>query len=124
MTRDWNIVRKILLAVEAMDAPNKVVVDGVDDKLVRDYAIVMYQGGLLRAEPKLSSGGGSIAHVHVFGLTWNGHELIDGIRKQEVFDAIVNALKTRDMGGATASLILEMSQAVARTMLGLTPPTH
>jgi DNA-binding transcriptional ArsR family regulator len=83
MKRDMDLVREILLAVEAVDDHSLhelPVIDGYDQQLVGSHIEIMQEAGLIDAmDCRDLSGGYWIPKK----LTWEGHEFLDQIRPTE-----------------------------------------
>ncbi|MHB0763180.1 DUF2513 domain-containing protein [Stutzerimonas sp. NM35] len=99
MKRDWELVRKILMAVEGLQSGAQAVtgrdVPGYDHALVSYHIFLMKEAGLLDAT--CSSGFGSGRECHAFELTWAGHEFLDQIRTQGVWNKTVGIIREKGL---------------------------
>ncbi|MEG3086641.1 DUF2513 domain-containing protein [Sphingomonas sp. PB4P5] len=92
MKRDMDLVRAILLAVEAKDGPEGVwmeeaiVPEHPDTSERRKHFITMTEAGFFSCEPTRSkTNPDRIYNVLVFDLSWKGHEYLDAIRDPKVW---------------------------------------
>jgi hypothetical protein len=97
MTRDMDLVRKLLVYFDNKPDPGhieKPLIEGYDDSTIQNHLILMFDAGLLRAEPMRSSTSDRIIRVLPFDLTWQGHEFLEKIKNetlwQRVKETIVN----------------------------------
>ena len=90
MKRNMDLVRSILLAIEASeDDPRGWVelasFEGLSDTEVSYHVKLMDQAGLIEADD-LSTGGEDGFRWQAKGLTWDGHEFLDAARKNSVWE--------------------------------------
>ena len=88
MKRDLELVRKLLLYFEEKPdqaAIENVHVDGYDREAISYHLILLYEAGLIAAEPYLSKTSKRIIDVLPFRLTWEGHELLAAARNDSVW---------------------------------------
>ncbi len=87
MLRDMELVREILLALEAKPGPEvieTVNVEGYDDLAVRYHLILLAQAKLIDYEPVLTKTG-RVIRVLAFNLSWQGYEFLDAVRDEAVW---------------------------------------
>ncbi|MDH0494120.1 DUF2513 domain-containing protein [Comamonas aquatica] len=86
MKRDMEVVRKILLACEALPFGKSLgSLEGVDKDTYITHVVWMQQAGLVDANAQ--AGTGSFAKFAiVFGLTWEGCELADAMRDETLWE--------------------------------------
>lgn len=117
MKRDMDLVRRILLTMEA-DAPasgtDGIEIDGYDDETVAYHVIIMGEAGLL-----VVIDGSTLAGVNAIPerLTWAGHEFIESVRD----DAQWGNVKTQaeKAGGLVFEVIKSLASALMLRQLGL-----
>lgn len=117
MRLDKDLIRKILLAVEASDrTPGQGVdieIEGVSDEEVGYHVLLLSEAGYLVAE--------DIGHLaedlafEVQRLTFDGHELLDTMRDPEVWSRTKGALSKVGAGGL--QLAFEIGKAMVRKVL-------
>lgn len=114
MKRDMELVRSILLALEAVpedeQVPNPLVIDGYSEDSVGHHVHLMGEAGLLNTADITASCSTSDQAL-AFGITWAGHEFIDTMRSQEVWEQTKQAMK--DAGGGGFSMMLDFGKKVA-----------
>jgi hypothetical protein len=87
MTRDMELVRKILLALEAEPtgyAPQGFTVEGYDDETIGHHVRLMGQGGLLEVV-EISAQQDSSPTALPQSITWEGHEFIASAKEPAVW---------------------------------------
>ncbi len=104
MKRNFDLLRELLFLLEEKpdmspwlwkDPPS---IEGHDDKEVKYHLILLYQGGLVDGEPMRSTTSDRIIDMGaVFALTWEGHEFLEKIRSDDVWEGVKQ--KARSIGG-------------------------
>ncbi len=89
------LIRKILLTVEEKYVDtwlhsNEIEIDGYDMKTIGYHCAVLHDAGLLY-DYKGQYGDGELLQFGVGRLTWDGHEFLDKIKSDTVWN------KTKDM---------------------------
>lgn len=96
MQRDWEIIRKILLKIEALPTEDSTFTSNDLENV--DSSIVAYQMRLM-LDAKLIEGGCRDAigapFCHAFRLTWEGHEFLDTVRNDTVWNELKKQAKTK-----------------------------
>lgn len=94
MQRDMELIRKILFTIEDkyvdtwLDS-GKMQIDGYDMKTVAYHCSILHDAGLV-SDYKGQYGGDELYFFGVGRLTWDGHELLDKIKSDTVWN------KTKD----------------------------
>ena len=117
MKRDMDLVRAILFAVEAMDSQgvlSELTLDDWHEDVVLQHAHLLRSAGFLNAFVT----GGSPTRMHVVGLTWQGHELIDSIRDEGIWGS-VKAKLGKVGGSASVDVLKALAIETAKELLGL-----
>jgi len=122
-----DIVRELLFLLEEKQATGiilhpDVVLPGRSSNAVGYHLQLLAQAGLVDAEIERSrSTPGRIILVHPFGLTWEGHELLDSIRDPEVWRRTKQG--AAKAGGLGFSFMVDLAKAygkhIAKERLGL-----
>jgi len=113
MKRDMDLVREIMLKVEALPPGPPVLyrIGEVVDLVLLNHLEMLIEAGLVRG--KISRSQGSRGDViGISTLTWEGHEWIDTVRDPRVWDETKATLQE---SGATPSF--ELTKAVATRIL-------
>ncbi|CAK3949093.1 DUF2513 domain-containing protein [Vibrio crassostreae] len=93
MKRDMELIRKLLLSVE--EHPRQLEIEGYDNEKVKYHALLLIEAGLLdgNVSDTLSNTSVVPSFISVNRLTWDGHEFLDSIRKEEVWNMIKTEFK-------------------------------
>ncbi|MFH4643571.1 DUF2513 domain-containing protein [Vibrio alginolyticus] len=95
MKRDMTLIREILLSIE--DNDKILPIDGFTPDSIESHAKLLIEAQLIE---RLSFGiGGHFATTTK--LTWSGHEFIDSIREEHVWDTIKTDFKEAGMSTIT-----------------------
>lgn len=113
MKRDMDLIRDLMLRVEAGDRTHP---PGVDE------AVVLYHKNLL-LEARLASGNAirgndRIQVVALSGLTWEGHELLDNIRSDSVWSKAKEKV-AESLPSASMDVLKATAAAMVAKMLGV-----
>ena len=94
MKRDWELVRKILTALESksstQDILNPKEVEGYNEETVSYHIQLLIEAGLI--EGTCSKVLNAPLHCVAYRLTWGGHEFIDEIRTDTVWNKVKRIL--------------------------------
>ncbi len=118
MKRDWELVRKILIAVEEIQSHSQQVdgnsIPGYDSPLVSYHIHLLKDAGLLEAtcstylnEPR---------ECYAFELTWQGHEFLDQIRPQNIWNKTVAMIREKGLD-LSFTTIKAAAAAVAKSLI-------
>ena len=119
MKRDMDLVRQIMLKIEELPAgpPVQFRMGEVEDPVMLAHLEMMIATGLVNGKITQPYGARG-AVIIVSGLSWEGHEWIDTVRSESVWESTKAALL--DKAGVVS---FELSKAVAtqlmRRQLGL-----
>lgn len=93
MKRDMELIRKLLLSIE--ENPDQLEVEGYDEDCIKYHSMLLIEAGLLDGDVSYYLSNTSIVpdFVSVNRLTWDGHEFLDNIRKEEVWNTIKTEFK-------------------------------
>jgi hypothetical protein len=115
MRRDLDLVRQLLLQIEALPAgpPAQYRAGEVEDPVLLAHLEMLIASGLVNG--KISRSQGSRGDViSISGLTWEGHEWVEMVRSQGVWNETKTALV--EHGGVMS---FELARAVAARILRL-----
>lgn len=108
MKRDMDIVRKILLAIEAEKngyAPNEFNIDGYDNEMIGYHILIMVEAGLIEGIINREVGHPTPT-AWATRLKWAGHEFLDAARESSRWEKAKSvAIKT---GGVTLDVLTEI----------------
>jgi hypothetical protein len=99
MKRDWDVIREILTEVEGLSAEDR---DGstyglgedcaTHDPTKSEHALLLYKSGYLSGMPMDTYGCTAIVSPE---LTWDGHDLLDTMRSNAVWERIKTISKEK-----------------------------
>jgi hypothetical protein len=114
MKRDWELVRQILIAVEALESHGQVVrssaIEGYDHELVAYHIHMLIESGLIDGTCSRSINGPRQCVARE--LTWPGHEFLDQIRSQKVWSRTLGLIREKGL-----DLSFETIKAAAGTVV-------
>jgi len=115
MKRDWDLIREILLKVEDTDSADAGIKASDfpkhPEELVNYNIHLLYQASLIEAID-VRTLCAPLDYI-VMRLTWSGHEFLDSIRSQTVWERITTYLSEKGLAisfeaiKATAPLVLK-----------------
>ena len=93
MKRDFDLMRKIMLAIESDDIfkPGFDIEDCTNEQF-KYHCNLLYQRGFTMADD-MSSAAGDFWQPN--GLTWEGHDYIDAVRDDTKYNRVVKTLKDK-----------------------------
>ncbi len=99
MKRDMELIRKILLTVEEKYVDtwlhsNEIEIDGYDMKTIGYHCAVLHDAGLLY-DYKGQYGDGELLQFGVGRLTWDGHEFLEKIKSDTVWNKTKETITTK-----------------------------
>jgi hypothetical protein len=100
MKRDMELIRKILLFLEARPFPKAELdlpIEGYERDVIRYHVLLLAQASLIDYEPEKTKTG-RIIKAHALGLNWAGHEFLDTVRSEKVWKKLLKYAK--DKGGS------------------------
>ena len=113
MKRDLDLVRQLLLQIEALPAgpPAQYRTSEIEDPVLLAHFELVLASGLVNGKISRSqSSRGDV--ISISGLTWEGHEWIETVRDQRVWNETKRTCI--DQAGA---LSFDLARAVARRLL-------
>jgi hypothetical protein len=117
--RDMDLVREIMLKVEALPAGPPVLyrMGEVEDLVLLNHLEMLIEAGLVRGKISRSQGArGDV--IGISTLTWEGHEWIDAVRDPRVWSETKTTLL--ENGGALSfELTKAMAVRIQRLRVGL-----
>ncbi len=121
MKKNWEIIREILLRLEASSAPNTYLnAEAISEYPVQEVAYnmrLLSQAGYIKAQILESrSGNGEIGAALAIHLTNTGHELLDTIRSESVWSKITDTFKSKGVE-MTFDLVISVGKKVMESLL-------
>ena len=122
MKRDFDLIVKILEYFEErqeISVVQKLSIPGYDDGVVAYHVRRLHEAGLLDAETMTSKTTESrLIDVWPFGLSWDGHEFLDSIRKKSVLEKVKRRVGS-ELIGIPFAVIKGLAMAIAKEEVGL-----
>ncbi|MGB0652862.1 MAG: DUF2513 domain-containing protein [Thermoplasmatota archaeon] len=116
MERDWDLVRTILLAVEAgTDTGQSLNINSFPDiniGALRSHVELLFQGGLIEGH-LCASGQERVSSFFIYGLTWDGHEFLDEIRAETVWEKTKGKLAEARVG-LSAAIVRSVASSLSK----------
>lgn len=98
MKRDWDLIRRILLKLEEKANNTDFLLSSdfppFDSPKVAYHFELLYQAGLIVGEPIRTIGH---SDFYAQALTWQGHELLDKIRQDTVWNKIKSIAREKSL---------------------------
>src|SRR4051794_8971403 len=114
MQRDMNLVRQILLDIEAREdtAPRPVQIAGVDPAIVMRHVEMLNEAGFLEAKILRSGRDFGIAQAVVSDLTWEGHDFLAALKDEGVWNKIKHSLSPAELAGMPLTALKALGVAL------------
>lgn len=120
MQRDMELVRKILFAIEERYVDTALMscdmnIEGYDMKTVAYHCAVLHDAGLVYDYKGQYAGDG----LYAFGvgrLTWDGHELLDKIKSDTVWNKTKDTIKKKGIP-FVLDAVKEIATAITTAMI-------
>lgn len=121
MTRDWQIIRAILLRLEKSDTPNSAVnmndFDGIGAQNVAYNMRLLCDADCIEANIlKTSTGDNLIGSAIARRLTSKGHDLLDSIRNESVWSQIKDKFQPKGLD-MTIDTVIIVGKRIMEAML-------
>lgn len=121
MTRNWEIIREILLSLEKASTPNTVVnansfAELPEQEVAYNMRLLSEAGYIEARIMSSSSGDGKINAALALRLTNAGHDLLDTMRNDSVWSTIKEKLTSKGID-MTFDLVVSVGKKVIEAML-------
>lgn len=123
MRRDLDLIRTILLAVEAAPAGTmirntNIEAPGFEPVAVSEHVQLLTDAGYLDANISAELNPSRPRECHIHGLTWQGHDYLDTVRSPEIWMNTKQAL-AKAGGSAALEVVKQVASALMKQQLGL-----
>ena len=117
MKRDWDLVRTILQALETKEIGylDSHEIAGCDPDAVAYHFQILSDAGLIDAKTQRGMMGLEGVAIR---LTWQGHEFLDSIRADKVWDKVKKSAWDKGLD-LTFDIAAKLAGKVAKEMLGI-----
>ena len=120
MQRDMELIRKILITIEdkyvdvALNS-SEISIDGYDMKTIGYHCSILHDAGLLDYF-KGQYGGNELLFFFVGRLTWDGHEFLDKIKNDTVWNRTTTTIKEKGVP-FVLDAVKEIATAITTSMI-------
>ena len=119
VTRDIELLRRMLLVIEATPLPANLVglpFEGHDFPTLAAHAELLVEAGFLEAEIAHADGTATPIYANLQRITWSGYEFLDDARNEGAWER-VRTLVASATGTTSVAILTEMLKAAARSAL-------
>lgn len=122
MKRDMELVRKILFNLEDDEETFRwkpIIIDGFEVNTIAHHLKIMDEANLIEAKQTVST---KDRHIWMAkDLTWNGHEFLDSIRNDKVWNKTKKAIKSKgfELGNVPIDILKECAKLQLKDLFGL-----
>jgi hypothetical protein len=121
MIRNWEIIRQILLRLESTNTPNAYVdansFDGYPEQEIAYNMRLLSEKGYIEAQIKSSStGDGRINKAQASRLTNAGHDLLDTMRNETVWNKVKEKFTSNGID-MTFDLVANIGKKIIEAMI-------
>ena len=119
MKRNMDLVRQILLALEAYEDPAgmaNVEIEGRQPAEVNSHLTIMVEAGLIYGQEQTFEAVDDTVWMYV-RLTWRGHEFVNAARDDKRWNEVTGQLAA--VGGGTLPITVELLNRSVRRDVGL-----
>jgi len=114
MKRDFDLIRKILLDIQAMPANSQPVTISYsgeyEQAVVNEHLVLLIDAELIVGRPLRTMSG--LAQVVVRGLTWQGHDFIQAAEKDSIWNKAKETILSKG-GAITFDVLKELLKRLA-----------
>lgn len=121
MKRDMNLIRDILLALEAESsafAPESLQLEGYSDEQIGYHTLLLVEAGLVEGV-KTSSFDSDSPSASATRLTWSGYEFLDAARDKNRWQEALRIVQEKGGGAVTIGTLTQLLSALAKQAMGL-----
>ncbi len=120
MQRDMELIRKILFTIEEKYVDtwlsgNEINIDGYDMKTVAYHCAILHDAGLVY-DYNGQNGDGELLFFGVGRLTWAGHEFLDKIKNDTVWNKTKGVIKEKGIP-FVLDAVKEIATAITTAMI-------
>lgn len=119
MKRDMDLVRELLLLIEESEfGKNLVIPDNWDRKVVAYHLKILDQAGYVENN---THWGGDKPLWFFASLTWDGHEFLDSIKNDNIWNKTKEGIKKKgfEIGSIPVDVLKEYAKLQLKILFGL-----
>ena len=114
MKRDWNLIREILLEVEELEPTHALDLGQELDPVKVTHQLLLIDSGFLSAKVEFAEGGKEYGLI--YGMTWDGYELLSSIRDDSIWSKVKDRL-TKVGGQVTIEVLKVLASTIVKQTL-------
>lgn len=121
MKRDKNLIREILLALEAESsgfAPKHLEIEGYTDEQVGYHTLLLLEAGFVDGQEVHTFNSDSPSAIAT-RITWKGYEFLDEARDKNRWKEAVRIAQEKGGGAVSIGTLTQILSALAKQSLGL-----
>lgn len=113
MKRDMDLIRRILLTIEADEPYDEI--PGVDVDVLIGHVELLFDAGLVEGQNTSTL---AEADFRIDRITWAGHEFLDAARNESVWKTVRRQLKEKSLS-VSLSILQQLLTNEVRRLTGL-----
>ena len=120
MERNWDTIREILLDTESLKPDTALALSDFEAERAHEvsyHVVLLEEAGLVHAAISQTLGPGP-TQFHIYRLTWQGHELLDAIRNDTIWNKTKSSIINKG-GAMTFELVKSVAIELTKTAMGL-----
>ena len=121
MVRDFDLIRRIMLDIQALPANSPAAPisypDEYDQAVVNEHMSLLIEAGLIHGKVLRTMSG--IAQVNSRGLTWSGHDFMDIAKKETLWARAKQIAVERGLSLTVEVLTGALKEALKEAAAGL-----
>ena len=118
MKRDWDVIRRVLLKTEALPTEDSTLssdeINGIDAECAAYHMRLLLEAGLIAGGCRDAVG---TAYCHASRLTWEGHEFLDRIKRDNVWNKVKETARVKGVD-LSFGVIRMAAEAVIKGLMG------
>lgn len=115
MKRDWDVIRRVLTEIEALPSVDSQVdshkLEGIDADLAAYNMGLLLKAGMIEGGGRPDGLVGADPWIFANQLTWSGHELLDSIRAESLWERIKSTAASKGL-----DLTFEVVKGISKTI--------
>jgi hypothetical protein len=122
LKRDMELIRKVLFYIEEKGNSETLIrqwdIDGYDFKEISYQVKLLVEHGLVNGR---SSGLDGVLLWYADSLTWDGHDFLDAIKNDTIWDKVKSGIKSKglELGQVSFGVLKEYAKAEIKSKLGI-----
>jgi hypothetical protein len=124
MTRDMELIRKILLEIQARKdlEHREVAIDGYDAVILGRHVELLFRAGLIEGT-KSGEIGADYSRIFISDLSWEGHDFVAALENKSVWSKITQSFSATELAGIPLPILRDVGVGLlkewAKSKVGL-----